>query len=58
MTIDLRDYDQREHAPRHGLLPDGKPPLEEPDEALADRIRAELTMQRYKRDLAKREGGA
>lgn len=56
--IDLRDFDQREHAPRHGSLPDGKQPLEMPDEDLADRIRAELAMQRYRRDVAKREGRA
>ena len=57
MTIDLRDFDTREHAPRHGLLPDGKPPLEEPCEALSERIRAALTLQRYARDVAKRERG-
>ena len=57
MNIDLRDWDQREHAPRHGLLPDGREPLEEPSESLTDRIRAALTLQRYMRDVAKRETG-
>ena len=56
MTIDLRDFDTREHAPRHGLLPDGHEPLAVPDEALVDRIDAALTLQRYQRDVAKREG--
>ena len=55
MTIDFREHDQHEHAPRHGLLTDGHEPLEEPSEALSEHIRAVLTLQRYARDVAKRK---
>ena len=62
MTIDLRDFDTREHAPRHGLLPDGKTPLEEPDKALTKRIddaldliRAQRALERCAKDVVARK---
>lgn len=57
MTIDLRDYDQREHAPRHGTLPDGKPPLEDADPEIVDYIAASLALAKYRREVKEREAG-
>lgn len=50
--IDFRAHDTHEHAQTQ---PDA---IQPPDDDLQDRIRAALTMQRYVRDVARREAAA
>lgn len=53
--IDLRDYDQREHAPRYQLLPDSEQPLANPDPEIVDYIAASLALAKYRQEVKERE---